>query len=108
MKTETVESQSKTLWETLKEEFGFKQHVYNVPVNQYQQLREDLLPKFWLKLFPVKKKEKSSDNWMSTTINGNFYEVAMVDLWYVSLRKNGVEIFDKRRFDDKEFLSLLV
>jgi hypothetical protein len=105
---ETVESQGSVLWDVLKEKYGFKQHVFYVPINKYQQFREDLLPRFWLKLFPVVKKETSSDDWLSTTINDNFYEVAMVDLWYVSLRKNGVEIFDKRRFENEEFLKLLI
>ena len=34
--------------------------------------------------------------------------VGNVDIWYVALKRNGVVIFDKRRFEDKEFLSLLV
>lgn len=100
--------QEKCLWEILKEDYGFKPHVHDVPSNSYQEFRELWVPGFWLKLFPVKTVKKSSDEWMSVTINGNFYEIAMIDIWYVNLRKNDIEIFDARRFDNEEFLKLLV
>lgn len=98
----------KTLWEILKEQYGFKLHVYNVPANSYQEFREMWCPDFWLKLFPLKTVQKTSEDWLSTTINGNFYEVMMVDIWYVQVRKNGIEIFDKRRFENEDLLKLLI
>ena len=98
----------KSFWDLLKEQYSFKQHVYEIPISRYEELREEFLPNFWLKWFPVKKLQLSSDDWMDVTINGNYYEVMIVDIWYVALKRNGVVIFDKRRFEDKEYLSLLV
>lgn len=103
-----MEKQEKSLWQILKEQYGFKNHVYEVPINQKEQFRKDFLPDFWLKLFPVKTRVESSDDWMSTNINGTTYEVLMVDSWYVELRKNGVQIFNERRFENENFLKLLV
>ena len=40
-------------------------------------------------------------------INGNYYEV-IFEPWNVILSKNGETIFDKRRFENKELLKLLI
>lgn len=103
-----MKQQEKSLWEILKEKYGFKEHIFEVSTSSYQKFRGDLFPNFWLKLFPVKTIRKSSNDWLSATINGNFYEVEAMDIWYVSLCKNGVEIFNGRRFDNEDFLKLLV
>jgi len=100
--------EDKNLWTILKEHYGFKQHVYEIPINSYQEFREFWAPKFWLKLFPLKTKKKSSEDWLSANINGNEFEVLMVDCWYVELRKNGETIFSERRFNDADFLKLIV
>lgn len=97
----------KNLWQILKEQYGFKPHVYEVAANSYQEFREFWLPTFWLKLFPLKKIKKSSDDWLISEINNNTYEVMMVDIWYVELRKNGVAMFSERRFENEDFLKLL-
>ena len=70
-----MEKVEKCLWEILKEQYGFKPHVHEVAATPYQEFRELWLPEFWLKLFPIKMVKKSSDEWLSATINGNFYEV---------------------------------
>jgi len=98
----------KELWDVLKQEYGFTLHKFQVPINSKEEFRRDFLPDFWLKFFPVKTVEKTSEDWLSTTINGNFYEVFISDIWYVTARKNGVEIFDKRRFENEELLKLLI
>lgn len=96
------------LWDILKEEYGFKQHVFDYPINTYQEFRKFFLPKFWLKWFPVKTVTKATDDWLSTMIDGTYYDVFMEGGWYVILRRNGEVIFDKRRFDNEDFLKLLV
>lgn len=97
----------KTLYEVLIDNYGFKQNVIDAPKNERQQLRKDLLPSFWLRLFPIKTEKKTIKTWLVNTINENSYEV-LFDDYNVILKKNGETIFDKRRFEDKEFLNLLV
>jgi hypothetical protein len=97
----------KSLWDILKDDYGFKPHEFEIPLNSHEEFREMWAPKFWLKLFPLKTKKTSSDEWLSATINGSFYEVLMLDIWYVQLRKDGFEMFTSRRFDYKVLLGLL-
>lgn len=103
-----VQEKEKCLWDILKEEYNFKPHVYEIPTTTYQEFREFWFPAFWLKWFPVKTAIHSTDEWMEATINGNKFEVMMFDIWYVRLIKNGTEIFDGRRFENEDFLKLLV
>ena len=98
-----MEQTEKNLWEILKEQYGFKLHVYEVAATSYQEFREFWCPNFWLKLFPLKKVKKTSEDWLSNNINGNEFEVLMVDCWYVELRKNGETIFSERRFNNDGF-----
>lgn len=100
------QTNTKSLYEILTEDYGFKQNIIDAPINERQQWRKDLLPGFWLKLFPVKTEKKLIKYWLVNKINNNSYEV-LFDDYNVILRKNGETIFDKRRFDDKDFLNLL-
>lgn len=98
---------TRTLYEILIEDLGFKQNIVDIPINSREQFKQDFMPKFFVKLFPVKTEKKAINSWLVNTIGDNSYEV-LFDDYNVMLRKNGEMIFDKRRFDDKEFLDLLV
>lgn len=101
------QNKTRTLYEILTEDLGFKQNIIDVPINSREQWKQDFLPNFLLKIFPVKTENKTVESWLVNKIGDNSYEV-LFDDYNVMLRKNGEMIFDKRRFDDKEFISLLV
>ena len=102
MKTKT----EKSLYEILIENHGFKQNIIDVPANSREQRKKDFMPGFLLKLFPVKTVNKTCKDWLVATIDGNSFEAIFED-YSVILRKNGDYIFDKRRFQNEEFLGLL-
>ncbi len=97
----------KVLYDVLTEDLGFKQKNIEVPINNWQQFKSDFMPIFLLKYFPIKTVGLFCKSWLVKQIGDNYYE-ALFDDYNVSLRRNGEVIFDKRRFDNKEFLDLLV
>ena len=93
----------KTLWQALKEDFKFNNHVIVEPTNLFNKIKMRLHLSY-------KVKERVVDDWLTAEINGNQYEVLMVDIWYVQLWKNGELIFDKRPrfgFKNSELLNLI-
>jgi hypothetical protein len=99
---EKINNKSKemTLWDILKVEYGFTEIKTVWPLSKFEKLQKKLG-------FPIKNRITFSIGWLISEINGNKYEVYF-DHWSVTLYRNGYPIFDKTRFENEDFLQLLI
>lgn len=89
-----------SLWDILEIDYGFKQKLFEVPLSNLNKIKKFLH-------LPFKTTTRASGFNLCADIGENHYEVIM-DTWDVILLRNGIPIFDGRRFEDEDFLQLLI
>lgn len=87
------------LWEILKIDYGFKPKIINEPLSCLNEIKKFLN-------LPFKTNTRLSAFNLCADIGENHYE-AILDTWSVDLLRNGIIIFDGRRFEDEDFLKLI-
>lgn len=89
-----------SLWDILIRIYGFERKKFQRPLSLLDLLKKRLN-------LPYKPKFDYSYEVLELKMNNNLYEV-IFDIWNVSLIKNGIIIFDARRFENEELLKLLI